>query len=101
MANLQQIPPEERDRRLQVIATPDKGTVGVAFSRSMNWHYEKLPPQTKKALDFLSAEAWLAESEWYLAGGTALALQAGTRKSDDLGFFISESESYYFGKISK
>ncbi|MCX5977024.1 MAG: nucleotidyl transferase AbiEii/AbiGii toxin family protein [Coprothermobacterota bacterium] len=92
MANLQQVTPEERDRRLQVIATPDKGTVGVASSRSMNWHYEILSPQTKKALDFLSEEAWLAESKWYLAGGTALALQAGTRKSFDLDFFTSESE---------
>lgn len=58
----------------------------------MNWHYEILPPQTKKALDFLSAEAWLEESNWYLADGTALALQAGTRKSYDLDFFTPESE---------
>jgi hypothetical protein len=58
----------------------------------MSWHYEILPPQTKKALDFLSAETWLEESRWYLAGGTALALQAGTRKSYDLDFFTTESE---------
>jgi hypothetical protein len=58
----------------------------------MNWYYETLPPQTKKALDLLSAEVWLEESNWYLAGGTALALQAGTRKSYDLDFFTTESE---------
>ncbi|MCX5973776.1 MAG: hypothetical protein NTU59_03710, partial [Coprothermobacterota bacterium] len=92
VANLQQVTPEERDHRLQVITTPDKSIVGVASSRLMNWHYEILPPQTKKALDFLSAEAWLAESKWYLAGGTGLALQAGTRKSYDLDFFTTESE---------
>lgn len=92
MANLQQVTPEERDHRLQVIATPDKGIVGVTSSKLMSWHYEILPPQTKKALDFLSTEAWLAESKWYLAGETALALQAGTRKSHDLDFFTTESE---------
>ncbi len=53
----------------------------------INWRYETLPRQTKKALDFLSAEKWLKESDWYLAGGTALALQAGNRKSYDLDFF--------------
>lgn len=53
----------------------------------INWHFEILPRQTKKALDFLSKEEWLKKSEWYLAGGTALAIQAGTRKSYDLDFF--------------
>lgn len=49
-----------------------------------------LPRQTKKALDFLSKEKWLQESKWYLAGGTALALQAGNRKSYDLDFFTTD-----------
>ncbi len=55
--------------------------------KSVNWHFETLPDQTKLALDFLAQEAWLKESGWYLAGGTALALQAGNRKSYDLDFF--------------
>jgi len=59
-------------------------------SQQVNWHYETLPNQTKKALDFLSGEKWLKESKWYLAGGTALALQVGNRKSVDLDFFTEE-----------
>ncbi|HEY4510525.1 MAG TPA: nucleotidyl transferase AbiEii/AbiGii toxin family protein [Candidatus Paceibacterota bacterium] len=49
-----------------------------------------LPPETVKAFIFLSKEEWLNESGWYLAGGTALALQTGHRKSIDLDFFTTE-----------
>ncbi|MCX6800157.1 MAG: nucleotidyl transferase AbiEii/AbiGii toxin family protein [Candidatus Falkowbacteria bacterium] len=56
-------------------------------ARTIKWHYETLPISTKKALDFLSKEKWLKESDWYLAGGTALALLTGNRKSVDLDFF--------------
>lgn len=56
----------------------------------MNWHYETLPVETKKALDFLSTNDWLSNSNWYLAGGTALALQVGNRKSVDLDFFTTD-----------
>ena len=59
-------------------------------AKQIKWHYETLPEQTKKALDFLSGEKWLKESKWYLAGGTALALQAGHRRSVDLDFFTEE-----------
>lgn len=58
--------------------------------QQIRWHYETLPDQTKKALDFLSGAQWLKESSWYLAGGTALALQVGHRKSFDLDFFTKE-----------
>src|SRR3989338_5513261 len=61
-------------------------------SQQVNWHYETLPNQTKKALDFLSGEKWLKESKWYLAGGTALALQVGNRKSVDLDFFTTDRD---------
>lgn len=54
-------------------------------------HFDILPKETKKALDFLSAQEWLRKTDWYLAGGTALALQAGHRKSVDLDFFIKHS----------
>ena len=60
-------------------------------SQELNWHYETLPRKTKKALDFLSGEKWLKESKWYLAGGTALALQVGNRKSLDLDFFTEKN----------
>jgi len=49
-----------------------------------------LPAQTKKVFDFLSSQNWLNDSGWYLAGGTALALQADHRKSFDLDFFSIE-----------
>ena len=61
-------------------------------SQKVNWHYETLPLSTKKALDFLSKENWLKKSNWYLAGGTALALQTGNRKSVDLDFFTEDRD---------
>lgn len=61
-------------------------------SQKINWHYEILPRQAKNALDFLSQEKWLKDSKWYLAGGTALALQAGNRKSFDLDFFTEKKD---------
>ena len=58
----------------------------------INWHYEILPVETKQALDFLSKEKWLEKSGWYLAGGTALALQVGNRRSVDLDFFTTQKD---------
>lgn len=69
----------------------DKGFMDAPY-RQIKWHLKMLPRQTKKALDFLSKENWLKESGWYLAGGTALALQAGNRKSYDLDFFSQVKE---------
>ena len=62
----------------------------TASTKPVNWHYKTLPNYTKKALDFLSKEEWLKKSSWYLAGGTALALQIGHRKSLDLDFFTTD-----------
>ncbi|MBI2100673.1 MAG: nucleotidyl transferase AbiEii/AbiGii toxin family protein [Candidatus Vogelbacteria bacterium] len=56
----------------------------------LNWRLDVLPLKTKKALDYLGAESWLARAGWYLAGGTALALQTGHRQSVDLDFFTPE-----------
>ncbi|EKE22101.1 MAG: hypothetical protein ACD_7C00047G0003 [uncultured bacterium] len=58
----------------------------------IKWHFSALPPKTKKALDFLSTQKWLKKSDWYLAGGTALALQTGNRKSVDLDFFTQKKD---------
>lgn len=55
--------------------------------KQLNFHFDILPKATKTALDFLSAQKWLENSYWYLASGTALALQAGHRRSVDLDFF--------------
>jgi len=54
-------------------------------SQKLNWHYETLPLKTKKALDFLSGEKWLKNSKWYLAGGTALAIQVKQEQSSKNG----------------
>ncbi len=54
------------------------------------WHREALPAQTKKALGSLFQAKWLEKSGWYLAGGTALALQVGHRQSVDLDFFTQK-----------
>lgn len=54
------------------------------------WHYETLPDKTRRALELFSHEPWLKDSPWYLAGGTALALQTGHRASFDLDFFTAE-----------
>jgi Nucleotidyl transferase AbiEii toxin, Type IV TA system len=59
--------------------------------KKITWHVESLPPPTSKALVFLSTQSWLKKSIWYLAGGTALALQAGHRSSVDLDFFTAKS----------
>jgi len=58
-----------------------------ASKEQIIWHTDILPRRAKKALDFLSAKKWLKNSAWYLAGGTALALQVGHRSSVDLDFF--------------
>jgi predicted nucleotidyltransferase component of viral defense system len=57
----------------------------------INLHFDFLPEETRKALDFLSNQEWLSGFDWYLAGGTALSLQAGHRKSVDLDFFTKNS----------
>lgn len=66
-----------------------------SHGNAITWQTHILPHATKKALSFLSEQNWLKKSEWYLAGGTALALQAGHRQSVDLDFFHPK------GKFSK
>ncbi len=52
--------------------------------------FEKcLRPELLDVLDILTASPVLANSGFYLAGGTALALQFGHRISDDLDFFTA------------
>lgn len=65
------------------------------------WRDDVLPRNTKKALEFLSSQDWLRESKWYLAGGTALALQEGHRTSLDLDFFYPDKEFDLEALLSK
>lgn len=64
----------------------------IVNSGQMNWHLAVLPKTTKKALEYMSKQQWLKDSSWYLAGGTALALQIGHRQSLDLDFFNLEKD---------
>ncbi len=58
--------------------------------KQLDPQWKLIPAHTKQAFEFLSTQKWLDGSGWYLAGGTALALQVGNRKSVDLDFFTTE-----------
>src|SRR3989338_953268 len=64
----------------------------IDASKQLNLHWKTLPETTKKAFEFLSTQKWIGKSGWYLAGGTALALQTGVRKSVDLDFFTTQKK---------
>lgn len=63
-----------------------------AVKKQIDFNLRILPSATKKAFIFLSQQKWIGASGWYLAGGTALALQAAHRKSVDLDFFTEERD---------
>ena len=52
-------------------------------------HLDVLPRITQKAFLACSSISLFSSGGWYLAGGTALALQFGHRQSVDLDFFTS------------
>lgn len=70
----------------------------TAHSGGVVFHPEILPKATQRALDFLSRARWLNRDNWYLAGGTALALQVGHRSSVDLDFFTPK-KNFYAAKL--
>ena len=51
----------------------------------MELHFEILPPPTKKVFEWFRRQTFI--EQFYLAGGTALALYFGHRTSIDLDFF--------------
>lgn len=57
-----------------------------------NFHFQALPAETKRALESFSEMPLFRTGGWYLAGGTALALQVGHRQSVDLDFFTPKKE---------
>lgn len=61
--------------------------MGSVDRKIIKWRDDVLPRITKRALTKLAGTEWLKRSSWYLAGGTALALQVGHRQSVDLDFF--------------
>lgn len=55
-------------------------------------HFDILPKATMKAFRACASMPLFSRQDWYLAGGTALALQAGHRRSVDLDFFTKRSK---------
>ena len=53
---------------------------------------ESVPHLTRIAFSETTKLKFLEKHDWYLAGGTALALQTGHRESVDLNFFTTESD---------
>lgn len=64
----------------------------TSSQQQIKWHTKILPRLTKKALEYLALQTWIQNSNWYLAGGTALAIQVGHRSSVDLDFFTEEKD---------
>jgi predicted nucleotidyltransferase component of viral defense system len=56
----------------------------------MKLHWEAVTPEARRALGFLAQQPFM--QRFYLAGGTALALQLGHRISYDLDFFSTEDK---------
>ncbi len=52
---------------------------------------DRLPTATQKAFRFITEQELISPDTWYLAGGTALALQVGHRRSVDLDFFTEHA----------
>ena len=55
-------------------------------------HLDRMPDPTKRAFLSCRERDFLSRDGWYLAGGTALALQTGHRISVDLDFFTDQPD---------
>lgn len=64
----------------------------IRMNISDSFHFEALPLDTKQAFEAFAKMPLFRGGGWYLAGGTALALQVGHRQSVDLDFFTQESD---------
>jgi hypothetical protein len=60
-------------------------------AHGLKWRVDVLPQSTQAAIELLAGSPWIGASGWYLAAGTALAVQTGYRVSLDLDFFSRES----------
>lgn len=83
---------KKRYRQIAFIDAGNKKFMDVDFRKKIDSNLDTIPSEAKKAFIFLSEQSWLDEGDWYLAGGTALAVQAGHRKSVDLDFFSMEKD---------
>lgn len=64
--------------------------MAVATVNSKELHLNILPAATRRAFLYATTSKLFKHSRWYLAGGTALALQVGHRQSVDLDFFTPQ-----------
>ena len=60
-----------------------------ALTNTKKLNFSHIASTTQKALKLLSKQDWIKKDNWYLAGGTALALQFDHRTSVDLDLFTS------------
>lgn len=60
------------------------------ISKSDDLFFDSLPKTTVRAFEKCSQIDFFSHNSWYLAGGTALALQTGHRRSVDLDFFTTK-----------
>lgn len=65
--------------------------VGIKSVKPDELFIQSLPAKTKKAFLHCIKLDLFKDPQWYLAGGTALALQEGHRQSVDLDFFSTKS----------
>lgn len=64
--------------------------LSLTDTASKDLHLDVLPAKTRRAFLYCAKLPLFASPGWYLAGGTALALQVGHRQSVDLDFFTSQ-----------
>ena len=57
------------------------------IKQKTNLRLDILPKNTLKAFQICAKTPFFSRGEWYLAGGTSIALQTGHRRSVDLDFF--------------
>lgn len=62
----------------------------VTIDKKTGLYLNAVPATTSRAFLRCTVLPFFAEGGWYLAGGTALALQVGHRQSVDLDFFTPE-----------
>ena len=66
------------------------GTTAQIRQENDGLRFDVLPKSATAAFKICAKMDFLSDGKWYLAGGTALALQMGHRKSIDLDFFTRQ-----------
>ncbi len=92
MENIRQTTFGKGGDNIKIVETTCKKVMDAPPTNNIDSHFKFLPPETVEAFIFLSKQQWLGIDGWYLAGGTALALQTGNRRSVDLDFFTTEKD---------